>query len=134
MGHKNYDNWFVYELQGAKLSNAFESLSDSVAATLGTMKPDTSYRAVMELEKQLKVVEKSPDPEKSLCSLTKRKDTAFAAGPCRVRDSGCIKSSATHARTFLSITIWHVNKLLSLLTKPERAMLIATTEKEEDVL
>lgn len=52
MEHKNWENSFLYEHQGAKLPGIFGSLSDSVATALGIMKKELPTRAVIVLGKR----------------------------------------------------------------------------------
>lgn len=91
----------MHELQSRKLPSVFKSLPDSVAAALGTMRPEPSIRAFVELDKQGQFVESEPHPEAPVPSPIKRKDEIFAASSSWFCDS--CRSDITVRRTSGSI-------------------------------
>lgn len=71
--HTNWERLVVIKRQGVKLPKVSESLPDSVAAVLRTMKLEPSTRAIKELEEQGQVMESWFHAQTLISSLTEKK-------------------------------------------------------------
>lgn len=87
----------MFERQGAKLLEVFESLLDSAAAGMKIMKPEHFTSAVVELGEQKQVMESRFHPQTPVSLLMKSKNVVFVVGPFWIRDSGCINISVSRA-------------------------------------
>lgn len=88
----------------------FQSLSESITAALGIIKPEPPTTAVVELGKQGQMMESRPHPETLISWLMQRKVAVFTASPFRFRDSGCSKISVPPVRVSRSMTGSQPNK------------------------
>lgn len=114
--HTNREKWFTFKLQRVKLSKVFESLPDSVAATLGIMKLDPPTKAVVTLDEQEQIVESRRLPETLVCLLINKKDAVFAASPFWFRYSGRINITISRSKASISVTLLQLDKRQRLLT------------------
>lgn len=132
--HANWEEWFMYKLQGAKLAKVLESLPGSVAAALGIMIPEPLSRPVSVLDAHGKVVESRPYSETPLPSLMKRNEAVFAASSFRFRNSDGVDISVPRARGLMSTILSLPSKRYSFMMSPERVPPSTAPEKEAGVL
>lgn len=132
--HENSERWIMYKLQSAMLRRVFESLLDFNAVALRGMKPETSTRSAVELDKQEQVVETRPDSKKLLFSLINRKNEVFATSRFWFHDNALINIRVPYAERFDIDEAWQPDQRQLLLTNSARAPLLTAPEKEEKVL
>lgn len=95
-------------------------MSDSVAAALGTMKPEPPTRVAVDPDEQRKVAETRPHPETPVPSLMKRSNANFSANRFWFRHSSLIGITVPLVRVSISMKLSQPSKSQRLLKSSER--------------